>query len=52
MAIAMIRSIFGLPGTAVVAADHIASGVLVSKVPVGGSDEVGQLLARMGNMRQ
>lgn len=38
-------------GRAVVAADSIAGGDLRTTVPVGGSDEVGQLLGRMSNMQ-
>jgi len=52
MAILMTRGISRPLGTAVTAADRITSGDLNSEVPVGGRDEVGQLLASMGNMRQ
>ena len=52
MAIVMTRGISRPLGTAVTAADRITSGDLNSAVPVGGRDEVGQLLGSMGNMRQ
>jgi methyl-accepting chemotaxis protein len=52
MAVVMTRSISNPLGTAVMATDRIASGDLGSAVPEGGSDEVGQLLASMHNMRQ
>ena len=52
LAVFMTRSIARPLRAAVSAADNIAGGDLNTAVPAGGTDEVGQLLTRMGNMQQ
>ena len=52
LAVFMTRSIARPLQAAVSVADNIAGGDLNTAVPMGGTDEVGQLLRRMGHMQQ
>lgn len=51
LAVLLTKGIAAPLASAVLIADEIAAGNLRTHIPAGGKDEVGQLLARMGNMQ-